>query len=116
MVSQMVRQEVCLEESDKTKRAREKLRKRLEKLEKEITQEALKKKIIEIHDRISRHAANRVVLTRKSISLFDNNQNPAAISNKVFSISKKIKENNSIFIESLNQVEGRLKEHDINVV
>ena len=75
--------EECVGESEKTKRAREKLKKRLDLLEKQITKEALNKKIIEIHDRISRHAPCRVVLKRKTISLFDNNQNSAEVSNKV---------------------------------
>lgn len=112
----MANQELCLEESEKTKKAREKLKKKLEKLEKEISQDDLKKKIIEIHDRISRHAANRIVLTRKSISLFDNNQNPAEVSNKVSLLSKQIKENNAIFIDSFEDSEKTLKDREIEIV
>jgi len=112
----MSSQVLIAEESVKTKRAREKLKKRLEKLENEITQKSLKRKVIEIHDRISRHAANRVVLTRKSISLFDNNQNSAEISKKISLISEKIKQNNAIYSESLEYLENNLKNHEINIV
>jgi hypothetical protein len=105
---------VCVEESDKTKRAREKLKKRLEKLEKKITQDALKSKVTEIHDRISRHAANRVVLTKKTISLFDNNQNSAEISMKVSLISQKIKENSSIFLGA-DEKKDSLKDHEYSL-
>lgn len=111
--------ELCAEESEKTKKARVKLKKRLEKLEKEIQknlQDNIKKKIIEIHDRISRHAAFRVVLKRKSICLFDNNINSAEISNKVYQIAKKIKENNAIFINSLKEGKKKLNNYEINIV
>jgi hypothetical protein len=84
---------LCVEESEKTKKARDKLKKILEKLEKEITQDGLNKKIFEIHDRISRLAPERVVLKRKSISLFDNNQNAAKVSEKVASIFQALRLN-----------------------
>lgn len=90
----MTNQQDYIKESEKTKRAREKLKKRLNSLEQEITQEALKKKIIEIHDRITRHSSSRTILSRKTISLFDNNQNAAKISNKVNSIYQKMKVSN----------------------
>ena len=107
---------IFVKERDKTKRARDKLKKRLEKLEKEITQDALKRKVIEIHDRISRHAANREILTRKSLSLFDDNQNSASLSKKVAFISNSIKQNNAIFMDAIKNTEGDLKSHDIKVV
>lgn len=89
----------CAGESEKTKKAREKLRKLFESLEKEITQENLNKKINEINDRISRLAPERVVLPSKSISLFDNNRNAAKVSNKVKEIFQNIKQSKFIPIE-----------------
>ena len=78
-------------ESEKTKKARLKLRKKLEKLEKQITQDALKKKVQEIHHWIARHAQHRIVLRDKNISLFDENQNAAGSSIKVKSVLEEIK-------------------------
>ena len=79
------------EESSKTKKTREKLKKHYESLDKHITQQALERKLIEIHRWIARHAPSRVVLRTKAISLFDENQNAAAISNKVSLLAKKLK-------------------------
>ena len=79
------------EESLKTKKTREKLRKRLKEMEREITAQALKRKSIEIHRWIARHASDRVVLRSKSISLFDENQNAAHLSQKVSIVIEKLK-------------------------
>jgi hypothetical protein len=70
------------EESLKTRKAREKLKRQLEANDKKITPQALEKKSIEIHRWIARHAQNRVILKSK-ISLFDENQNSADVSHKV---------------------------------
>ena len=78
-------------ESDKTIKARVKLKKQLEKVDRQVTQEALKRKVQEIHHWISRHAHNRVVLKSKNISLFDENQNTAKLSNRVNDILNVLK-------------------------
>ena len=77
-------------ESDKTKKARDKLKKQFEEIEKQITPEALKQKSLEIHRWIARHAHNRVILKNKNISLFDENQNTATFSQCVSTISRKL--------------------------
>ncbi len=99
------------DESEKTKKARVKLRKRLDILERNINEKELEKKVIEIHDRISRHSALRVVLKRKSISLFDNNENTAELSKKVNLVAEKLKEDSLIFMQSINNLNESLKEH-----
>lgn len=78
------------EESAKTKKTREKLRKRLDEMDQGITPQALKRKSVEIHRWIAHHAADRIVLRSKSISLFDENQNTARLSHKVSSVVKKL--------------------------
>lgn len=78
------------EESAKTKKAREKLKRKMEVVDAKITKEALAKKTQEIHERISRYADQRVVLRAKSISLFDENQNAAKSSLKVAKIAEKL--------------------------
>src|ERR1700722_10735202 len=83
MCSSLDKKKQIAEESLKTRKAREKLKKQLEANDKKITPQALEKKSIEIHRWIARHAHNRVVLKSKSISLFDENQNTADISNRV---------------------------------
>lgn len=77
-------------ESFKTKRAREKLIKRFEFLDTQITQEAVEKKTVEIHRWISRHADRRISLKNKSICLFDENKNAEEISPKIHKIVEKI--------------------------
>ncbi len=79
-----------VEESAKTRKTREKLRKRLDALEKKITPQALKEKVIEIHRWIALNAGHRVLLRTKEISLFDENQNTASISRKISSIADQI--------------------------
>ena len=79
------------EESDKTKKAREKLKRRLTDLEKKVTQQALERKNMEIHRWIARHAPQRVVLRTKTISLFDENKNTAAISQKIAKVALQLK-------------------------
>jgi hypothetical protein len=79
-----------VEESPKTRKAREKLKRQLEANDKKITAQALEKKTIEIHRWIERHAQNRVVLKSKSISLFDENQNTADVSHRVSHIVEQI--------------------------
>ncbi len=80
------------EESLKTKKAREKLIKRLRELDDKITKEALDHKSIEIHRWISRHADQRITLRDKTISLFDENQNAAQISQKILKVAEKLLE------------------------
>ena len=78
------------QESSKTQKAREKLRRHWSDLEKKITAEALQEKTEEIHRWIARHAHLRVHLKNKNISLFDENQNAAKISQRVRTIAQKL--------------------------
>ncbi|MDX8431502.1 MAG: hypothetical protein SNF33_06875 [Candidatus Algichlamydia australiensis] len=71
------------EESEKTKRAREKLKKNLTNEQTKTTKEALDRKSAEIKVWIGRHAKDRTVVPGKGISLFDNNENPADPSEKI---------------------------------
>lgn len=75
------------EESAKTRRAREKLKKQLENVERKMTPQALEKKTIEIHQWIARHTQSRVVIKNK-FSLFDENQNTARLSTRVSSLAE----------------------------
>ncbi len=79
------------DESPKTRKAREKLKRQLDVLDKKITPQALEKKAIEIHQWIERHAPHRVVLKSKSICLFDENQNTADLSQRVVALAEKLK-------------------------
>ena len=82
-------------ESEKTKKAREKLRKKLELMEEKITSKALEGKVMEIQRWIARHAPQRVVLKQKAISLFDENKNTAQISQKVAKFALNLQVKNS---------------------
>ena len=80
------------QESLKTKKVREKLKKHLEKIEAQVTQQELSKKIVEIHRWISRHAFQRVTLKEKAFSLFDENQNTAKVSLKISKLALQLKQ------------------------
>jgi hypothetical protein len=84
------RKKLIAEESVKLRKAREKLKKQLEAYDRKITPQALEKKTIEIHRWIARHASQRVVLKSKSISLFDENQNAATVSQRVSGLVNQI--------------------------
>lgn len=88
----MVPKKQIAEESLKTKKAREKLMKRLKEVDAKITKDALERKSIEIHRWISRNVDRRVTLRDKSISLFDENQNVAEISQKILKVAEKLRE------------------------
>lgn len=90
MTSSQGKKKELAEESLKTKKAREKLKKRLESMDTQITREAIDRKSIEIHRWISRHADRRIALKDKEISLFDENQNAASVSLKISKIAEKI--------------------------
>ena len=85
------RKKLIAEESLKTRKAREKLKRQLDALEKKVTPQALEKKAIEIQRWIARHAPNRIALKTKSISLFDENQNAAGLSQRVSQLADQIK-------------------------
>ena len=78
------------EESEKTKRAREKLKRRLDTIEEKVTPQELEKKSLEIHRWIARHAPHRVVLRTKAISLFDENKNTAETSGRIAKLASVI--------------------------
>lgn len=80
---------VIAEESHKTKKARKKLKERLDEIEKKVTPEALEEKSQEVQRRIARHASDRLPV-QKDISLFDKNQNAAPPSKAVEKIAEEL--------------------------
>lgn len=92
-------------ESIKTRKAREKLQKHWEDVDKKITPEALREKTDEIHRWIARHAHVRVLLKEKNISLFDENQNAAKISQRVTAIAQKLQEEMQFLASAIRPVE-----------
>lgn len=77
-------------ESSKTKKAREKLQKKLQEQDLLITPKALAATIEKIHQWIASNATHRIVLKNKEIRLFDQNQNAASLSRKVQQIAQKL--------------------------
>ena len=90
----------CAKESEKTKRAREKLAKKLAMLDEKVNAQALQRKTKEIHRWIDRQPA-RVVLKDKAFALFDGNQNPAPESRKVANLALRLGEDLAKPLESL---------------
>ncbi len=99
------RKKLIADESPKTRKAREKLKKQFDAFDKKITPQALEKKVIEIQRWIARHASHRVALKIKSISLFDENQNAAELSLRVCQLADQIKKEFHVTTED----EERLK-------
>jgi hypothetical protein len=91
------------EESPKTRKAREKLKRQLDAFDKKVTPQALEKKAIEIQRWIARHASHRVALKSKSISLFDENQNAAGLSMRVSQLADQIKKDFPVTSEDEDQ-------------
>lgn len=81
---------VLAEESSKTKKARAKLKEKLDATDKKLTPQALQKKSQEISKWIERHANDRVAV-KKDISLFDQNKNPAEMSRNIAKIAEELK-------------------------
>jgi hypothetical protein len=81
---------IVAEESEKTKKAREKLKQKLDKTDKKITQQALKDKSQEIMEWIERHSADRISV-EKDISLFDQNRNSAKMSRTIEKLAEELK-------------------------
>ncbi|HEY2810380.1 MAG TPA: hypothetical protein VGJ00_03210 [Rhabdochlamydiaceae bacterium] len=102
------KKKLIAEESAKTRKAREKLKKQLDANDKKITQQALERKSIEIHRWIARHAHNRVILKSKSISLFDENRNTAEVSQRVCNFVEQI--NRDAVTSSSPEQMSKLKE------
>lgn len=77
-------------ESIKTHRTRERLKKKLQSLEKSFTSNALEQKKIEIHQWLDRHAPERIPLKSKKVSSPDSHQKTAEMSQKVSALASKI--------------------------
>lgn len=98
------RKKQIADESAKTRKAREKLKKQLDAFDKKVTPQALEKKVSEIQRWIARHASSRVVLKNKSISLFDENQNAADLSMRVSQLVDQIKKDFHAQVETEDPV------------
>lgn len=83
-------QKIIAEESEKTKRAREKLKAKLDTTDKKITEKALKDKSQEIASWIERHSTDRLSVD-KDISLFDQNRNSAKMSKTIEKLAEELK-------------------------
>ncbi len=85
-----LRMKIVAEESEKTKKAREKLKKKFDRTDKKLTEEALQDKSQEIAGWIERHSSDRISV-EKDISLFDQNRNSAKMSRAVEKLATDLK-------------------------
>jgi lysyl-tRNA synthetase class I len=88
----MNKEKSIAKESDKTQKAREKLKRNLERNDKKVTKEELDKKLKEIYSWIARYSSHRMILKDKHICLFDENQNTAKLSKYVSEMIKKLQQ------------------------
>gem|GEM_PF-1062247 len=86
-------------ESAQTRKVREKLEKKMQKIENQVTPEALRKKVEEMHKWIAKNAKDREVLRSKTISLFDENQNTARVSKKISGLVEQLQKEMQIAYE-----------------
>jgi hypothetical protein len=98
------------EESTKTRRAREKLKRQLQAIDAKINPDALQQARLDIHRWIARHAHHRVVLRNKNISLFDENQNTANLSNRVANLAHAIQNEPQPPLKSLKEMHSIVQE------
>lgn len=84
------KEKVIAPESQKTKRAREKLIKQWEAEKIQITPKALKDTVEKIHKWIADNAKHRVLIKEKSIKLFNQNKDVARVSKKVQIFAEKL--------------------------
>jgi actin-related protein len=80
---------VVVAESEKTKKAREKLKQKLDKTDEKLTEKALRDKSQEIAEWIDRHSSDRIPV-EKDVSLFDQNRNSAKMSRSVERLAKEL--------------------------
>lgn len=80
---------VIAEESGKTKKARAKLKVKLDATDKKLKTQTLGKKSQEISRWIERHAHDRVAV-KKDISLFDQNRNSAKMSKNTEKLAEEL--------------------------
>ncbi|MGD0664353.1 MAG: hypothetical protein ABSA17_01305 [Rhabdochlamydiaceae bacterium] len=80
---------IIAEESDKTKKARLKLKQKLDRSDKKLTEKALQDKSQEIAGWIERHASDRISV-EKEISLFDQNRNSAKMSRSIEKLAEEL--------------------------
>ncbi len=78
------------QESEKTKKAREKLKSRLKKIDTMVTSQAIDEKKDQIADWISRHSWSRDAVSRDDLGLFDQNRNPAPLSKKTQGMKERL--------------------------
>lgn len=78
-----------VQESDKTKKARQKLTDRIQKIDQKVTKKALDEKKEQITDWISRHSWGRESVS-SDFTLFDKNRNSAPVSKKTKGIIEKL--------------------------
>jgi hypothetical protein len=78
-------------ESDKTRKARMRLKEYFDLIDKHITPDILGKKRMEIQKWLAKHASEKTVLSKKNICLFDGNKNAAKSSPTISKVFSKVK-------------------------
>ena len=84
-------QKGIVEESAKTKKTREKLKRLMARIDSFTTQQAIERKLAEIHRWIARNSVERIPLKSKEISLFDENKHAARVSQRVKNLANVIR-------------------------
>lgn len=97
-------------ESQHVKKVREKLQKKIEKENKQMTRDALMQMERVIEGQLARHASERIDLKSKEIALFDANRHPAAVKSKFVShLLQELKEDSVKPKVTVRQLKGRIK-------
>lgn len=79
------------QESAKVRKARDKLLRQLKKEEEFFTPKAMEDTVEKIHKWIADNAKHRIKIKKKSLNLFNQNKEAAAISKKVEQIAENLK-------------------------
>lgn len=97
------------EESRQVTKARRKLKKQLEIMERQFTQSALKETVEKMYIWLDKNASTRVPLNVKGVRLFDGNHHSAKLSQSIEKQRLNIEKRHSEYDQKMNSLVGRVK-------
>ncbi|MFZ4772609.1 MAG: hypothetical protein ACOYK9_01285 [Chlamydiia bacterium] len=90
MATHLDKDKKVAQESEKTRKARDKLKNRLNKIDSMVTSHAIEEKKDQISDWISRHSWSRDPISKDDLGLFDQNRNSAPLSKKTQGMKERL--------------------------
>ncbi len=92
----------------KTQKILEKLKKRLNHFDKQITEDRLKDTRLKIKYWINRHTAQRVLINKKDFKLFSEGRDTAKMSRRVEALRECLRNSYQLQVQSTQDLKGRV--------